>query len=335
MNSESAKKMVLLTLIIFITLALWGLLWLGDGLPSRIDEVKKPNLDLPRFENITSELKLKSKRVSLLQINPKSDTQVLIIGDSHAKQLGAMARDYSKEYGIGFTLYSFLGCPPIFGTYKTYYPLDGKVEKVNEALCAQQTKDWEQYVKSHKFDYVILSARWNWLVEPTEFSGYKIRRRYLVLTKQKNEITLEASKKNFERQMGKTIRVILRTDAKVILFTQVPHNGRSMGGCANVPHYLMPSSRIKKRCNFVAAPAVRERGAYTLGLFEGISKNKDVMVFDTVPAFCGEKDCSYVDDGVHLKRDDDHINMYGSWYLGRYWKKLPEFPFKDRDSNNK
>jgi len=327
MKQESTKRLVQLTSLILINLFLCAYIWVGNGLESRVNAEKKPPLNLPTLTNKTNDAAVKSSRTYLGQINPQSKVKVLIMGDSHAKQLSTLARYYSEKYDVNFTLYSFLGCPPIFGTYKTY------TNKDNEAQCAQQVREWAKFSKSKKFDYVILSSRWNWLVEPTSYHKFEILRRYLRLAQDTQKETteqseLERSKQIFESQVGITLRQLQRNGSKVILFTQVPHNGRAMEGCDNVPDILFSKKRFANRCNFVPIKYVNERGRYVKSVFSKFAEgSKNVTMVNTQDAFCDDDRCVFFKDGVRLRRDDDHINRYGALELAKVWEKQSGFPF--------
>ena len=49
-----------------------------------------------------------------------------------------------------------------------------------------------------------------------------------------------------------------------------------------------------------------------------LKKNKEVSVINTVPLFCNEKNCTMEKDGKLLYRDDQHLNIEGSRYIGKF-----------------
>jgi len=55
-----------------------------------------------------------------------------------------------------------------------------------------------------------------------------------------------------------------------------------------------------------------------ISTFELIKKNKEVAVINTVPLFCNEKNCTMEKNGKILYRDDQHLNIEGSRYIGKF-----------------
>ncbi len=47
--------------------------------------------------------------------------------------------------------------------------------------------------------------------------------------------------------------------------------------------------------------------------------------------FCSEEDnyCSNIFQGTLLKRDEDHLNEYGSVFLAKLWESSDDFPFEN------
>ena len=51
---------------------------------------------------------------------------------------------------------------------------------------------------------------------------------------------------------------------------------------------------------------------------ELLKKNNNVAVINTVALFCGDKNCTMEKDGKLLYRDDQHLNIEGSRYIGKF-----------------
>ena len=49
-----------------------------------------------------------------------------------------------------------------------------------------------------------------------------------------------------------------------------------------------------------------------------LKKNKNVTIINTVTLFCDDKNCSMEKDGKLLYRDDQHLNIEGSRYIGKF-----------------
>ena len=52
---------------------------------------------------------------------------------------------------------------------------------------------------------------------------------------------------------------------------------------------------------------------------EIIFRRKNIVFFDPKPYFCDQELCYARRDGKIVYRDDDHLNLYGGHYLGKYF----------------
>ena len=55
-----------------------------------------------------------------------------------------------------------------------------------------------------------------------------------------------------------------------------------------------------------------------ISTIEQLKKNKEISVINTVPLFCNEKNCLMEKNGKLLYRDDQHLNIEGSRYIGKF-----------------
>jgi hypothetical protein len=55
-----------------------------------------------------------------------------------------------------------------------------------------------------------------------------------------------------------------------------------------------------------------------ISLIELLKKNKEITVINTVPLFCNDQNCSMEKNGKLLYRDDQHLNIEGSRYIGKF-----------------
>lgn len=49
-----------------------------------------------------------------------------------------------------------------------------------------------------------------------------------------------------------------------------------------------------------------------------LKKNKKVTIINTVSSLCDGKNCKMEKDGKLLYRDDQHLNIEGSRYIGKF-----------------
>ena len=287
-----------------------------------------PAVELSRLKGLDRETKwTRAYRVG----SDSAEVKVLVLGDSHARQLKSMAAYLSERYDVSFSFYTFIGCPPVFGAYRVYDLPEGITnEGLRQKNCRIQIEKWEDYVRSGEFDYVLLSARWNWLFEPAEYYD-TIQPKSLLVDKNKPQFSEESSRAVFASQLDYTVSVIHDSGAKAILFGQVPHSGKDLEGCNNMPSFLLSDKKINQRCNHVPRTAVLARSAFSNQTIKDVALAHDAIAVLPTEFFCdGEVEfCQYIEKGTRLKDDDDHVNPYGAVYIAQEWGKTSDFPFKE------
>lgn len=309
-------------------------LWIisSEGLSWRIGKVDYKELSSPPLEEVfLPGLDNETPWTHVYELGSRSQnaTKVLVLGDSHAAQLKAGAEYLSLKYDLLFTFYTFTGCPPVFGTYKVYgAPRSIKKENRKQIQCRKQTEKWEKFVANNHFDYVILSSRWNWLFESTEYYDTK-QRRDLLVDRNNPVFSVEASRHVFEQYLNRTIQTIQESGAEAIVFGQVPHIGKDIQGCNDIPKVFFNDKDIELRCNHIPMKYVLGRSEFSNRVIRKVaSENGAVSVIPT-DYFCqGGEYCQTLFKGIRLKDDDDHVNSYGAVFLIKHWEESSDFPFK-------
>ncbi len=311
-------------------------IWANKGWPWRIPTIPhSQELVYPETKEVrltALDKKTKWTNAYTIETHKEDPKQVLILGDSHAEHLQGLAQYLSIKYDLSFTFFTFTGCPAVFGTYKVYgAPTAITKESPKQIKCRQQTKIWEEYVQNNKnkFDYVIISSRWNWLFEPKDYYGTK-QRRDLLIDKSNPKFTIDDSKKVFSSFLDYTIKTIHKSGAKAIVFGQVPNAGRALEGCNNIPRVLIHNDTINKRCSHIPKQFVLQRSEFSNKTIKELASKNDAHYALPTDYFCKGEDvyCITFKHGHRLKDDADHINKYGSVYLAQEWEKSNSFPFK-------
>lgn len=314
-------------------LVMSGDIWKSSGWKWRINEVIPEELIAPEIPvTYLNNLANETAWTKACQFGNRDEdsVKILVLGDSHADQLVGGAKYLSSKYNLFFTFYTFTGCPPIFGTYKVYgAPSAINNESLKQKECREQTKIWEHYVLNNHFDYVILSSRWNGLFEPREYYGTR-QRRDLLIDKKNPRFTVHDSKRVFSSFLDYTVRTIHASGARAIIFGQVPHGGKPLEGCNNIPTVLFGFQKINDRCNYVPRSYVLERSRFSNEVIKQVASTNNAIYVLSTDLFCSENIdfCQNVYKGIRLRNDDNHINTYGSVYLMREWEETDSFPFK-------
>lgn len=270
-----------------VLLALTGLsVWTDGGWAWRIQNDPSPELIPPNatFKNL-SPIGFKNRWTDYYSIEG-GNQKVLLLGDSHAKHLRGAAQYLNKNYDLTFVFHTFTGCLPIFGTYKAY---DNETSPDSETAehkgCRLQIEEWENYLTSTRFDYVILSGRWNWYLEPREYFD-TLQRRYLLIDKKEGKFLEHASRSVFVKQLDYTIKKINETGATAIVVGQVPHTGKNISGCNEMPSFW--SKLIDRRCNHTPKSVVLERSQFSNQTIYRVAMENHAIPVIATDLFCGD-----------------------------------------------
>lgn len=255
--------------------------------------------------------------------NPDAKT-ALIIGDSHAAHIRGAFGYIGKKHNIKVTLWYYVGCNPLFGTTHIFAAPDPREEG-----CRIQNNAWENHLKTNKYDYVIISSRWAWAVEPSQYGPYKVPQQYIVDTANPVK-TIDASRKVFAEKLGSTVDAALKSAGQVIVFAQSPNIGKSLDGCDNVPRYILSERQVIERCKALDKPTILQRQEFTNSVVRGIAASRE-RVHAVIPTeyFCSDdqENCVTSADGYRLFQDETHFTVEGAKYLALKWEKTPSFPF--------
>jgi|GEM_PF-509749 len=327
--SPSAAIVALMVLLGFALIAFS--FWVHDGWDWRIPPTNDQWLAAPDLPEIPVDaVDGNSAWTNRVIINESGGAKVLVIGDSHADQLKGAAKYLSKKYDLAFYFFTFTGCPPLFGTYKIY-DVYQKFESKKQRMCREQTSIWENHVTTKDYEYVILSSRWNWMFESSDYFDTHQRRDMLV-DKENPRFNIAASKEVFKGSLDYTVKTILTSGAEPIILGQVPNIGKDIEGCNNVPKVFFSAGNIASRCNHVPRQYVLERTRFSNEIIEKTANTNGVFFLLPTDIFCDDKEyyCRTLERGIRLKDDDDHINERGSVYLARKWERRTDFPFRNR-----
>ena len=248
----------------------------------------------------------------LLGAKKEGKAEILVIGDSHANALRPLFDELGQRVGRKVETWTFLGCSPLFGTYKVY----GVRSPRREKLCRAVIEQWERYVTANHFAVVALVARWDWLYEPVVYGDFEIRRDWLVAI-EGSELTDEASRSVFAEKLYRTAETISERSSKLVIFGQAPVLAKHPGPCLT-PGYFSTSGYSAK-CEGVDFETKLGRLAYTDETIAATAARFGGKALAVLPSqhFCSELErlCVVVDGGKLLYDDTHHLNRFGNEYL--------------------
>ena len=306
----------LILILIMITPAVSA--WVSGGWLWRVDTAKSSSLSKGDILIRRNEQVYGSEHRYTIGVEKSGPAEVLILGDSHAGHL-AKGFDYlGRKYNLKIDVWTHLGCPPVWGTYKIY----GSGNPLRQQSCKDVVPRWEEIAVSGQYQIVVLASRWMWLYEPTGYGKVSVRRDYLV--DRDNPIkTTNSSRNVFKSKIQYTINKIHQSGSRVIVFSQVPLLGKDIQDCLNVPRYFVDDSQVGARCQGgVSYDDVVKRLEFTDTTIRNLS-SRDTMVVIPSDYFCDRANRTYetTENGHVLYEDDEHLSDKGSLFLTKKIEK--------------
>ena len=258
----------------------------------------------------------------------QSPIRGIVIGDSHAGHFSRALDRIGRGENVVFDYWTFVGCPPIFGTYKIYWRSGLRVESQTQVACRQQIRDWERAILAGKYDLVVLAARWTHLFEDTRYGELEVE--FAQLAEVDTPVgSRKQGREIFESHLRETVEKIGATGAQILLVGQVPNLGRPIEGCRELSRFLYSARDatrlIARRCGSgVTRETATSRLAYSDKVFESLAGRKGVWAFLPGRILCPDQQprCTSVADGLPLHRDADHLSSHGQDYLQPFLQEV-------------
>ncbi len=310
--------------------------WMNGGLPWRTErplQQAESLFDIPKIAERVAELEQEwahHRWVTIRKIGNLDEASVLILGDSHADHLVGLAEYLKQEYDVSTVIYSLVGCPPVFGTYKVMdVPLGITNPRPAQNACKDLTDIWQRFVAEHadRFDHVILASRWAWMFERGKYFRKSIRSDVLV-DKENPQYDRDSSRQTFISGLRETVRSLRGLGVEPIVFGQVVNHERSLSGCDDIPRWFRQDVRLS-RCETVPKEVALARLQWTNDTIRKIASEEGFRAVLPTDYFCDTPNgyCRTHYKGRRLSDDADHINRFGSIYLAHRWAQSEAFPF--------
>lgn len=249
--------------------------------------------------------------------------RMLLIGDSH---MGAMSPAFMRiaiERDFEIDARMATGCPLLFGTQCKVFQAPKRTE-----ACFEQQKEWEKFIETSRYDYVVMAARWQWLFEDSVYGSYWMDPQGVIAPNGKVPPRASRRREIFEAGLRRTVRSVLRTGAHVVLVSQVPSVGKyRVRGCLERPSAktAMAAGRQPAGCLGVIRETALTRSRFIDGLINRLG-NEFEGVTAAVPSryWCDnweDKYCRSVFDGQELYKDATHITPFGSLFFEQRWRE--------------
>ena len=241
---------------------------------------------------------LKGKRDATCQVGDRSGpTQILIWGNSHAQALERQFNDVGKELGVSVVMVLGSGCPPILDS--------GARDGFGKAYCQKLPGKVSEILNRGTIRHVILAARW---------SGYTGRPSDEMPDRQMGSqgnaaVSLETDSA-FKVSFARTLSLLGSAGLRVTLVGPVPELPVHLPSA--MAKALMRGREFKLDYDFAKFST---RQATILGLLAQSETLPRVNVIYPDRIICPLGKCRFVDNGMPIYRDDDHLSPRGGELL--------------------
>lgn len=235
----------------------------------------------------------------------RGPVDAILIGDSHANHLFFGLSAAFRGGGANLLQAGKSGCLPFFDIDRHSKGKIGGCYEMNTILANAMTND--------SIRTVILSGRDLLYITGNGFGPLPNEVNKDITLSLRTNPGLKDNPLIFETAMRTTLTRLVAGGKRVVFVIDVPELGFDPRSCVNV---LPLRSRVKTPCAVprdVVENRNREYRALVKKVFEDFPT---VQVFDPVPHLCDAEYCWAMKDGKMLYRNDDHLSMAGSMYIG-------------------
>ena len=120
-------------------------------------------------------------------------------------------------------------------------------------------------------------------------------------------------------EFGNTIRLLQSVGHEIVLIGDIPKYEIHAQDCV----YARNALAAKEQCSMNRKEAVQQELIYRNTLTE-LSKSFSVKYYSISEYLCGDEICSMVLGDVILYRDNNHLNIPGSVFIGKHLADLLE-----------
>ncbi|WMC10337.1 acyltransferase family protein [Oceanimonas pelagia] len=239
----------------------------------------------------------------------------LLWGDSHAGHFRSFIEQLGRDNGF-YALYGGAGgCPPFIG-------VDLIKHGRPEAECTDRNNALFDTIKASEASLVFLAGRWAMYTETTRSEGEKGSRVFLGDSSDYTE-SVENSRRAFRKGMEATIKGLIDSNKRPVLFEQVPS------------YSFEPSNCLVKKARYVwmgdidcdmDKAEVELRQAYANRVIaEMEARYPQLLVIRLNNLVCSGGKCVSQLDGIPLYFDNDHLNARGSELLYRKYRETDHY----------
>lgn len=297
-------------------------LWVFDGIPNRTNQEIFQMIET-RMENKTPCFRLRENQkpdglqdpCKMGQRNAPMNTLVAI-GDSHGNALVAGLSEYLGSRRLGGVADNQAGTTPLMGISSYRY----ENERIHNQKLMEEMLRGARDLNPRA---VIISSRWMlkyYLDYPGLESGPID---HLDFKEAPRGRSVDTSRAAMRFGLINTVKYFKDQDIDVIIVGQVPHLGINPVECMTRP--TKPFGFSPQSCSYFTAQQWRERAKPVDTFFkEALAEAGHGIYISGTEAFCQDVDqCTIIDDGKMLYRDDDHLSPHGAkFFVSKFENEL-------------
>jgi hypothetical protein len=262
-----------------------------DGFPGRVERVAVNAKVFERPDSMAATRDCNHEWLRYanycLRTDPAKAPTVALLGDSHANMYFSGLSQHYARAGENLVNLGKDGCAP-------FYDLQGQWGEL-KLECPVVVNDVLDFVVNRKsIKTVILTSRSPYFLAP-DGSEYT---------------------ENYPVAMRDTITKLLKAGKQVTFIMDLPALGFDPKSCVDVRPMRLLGRELRRPCGVSRAQAERDQAAYRRVVQAVLRELPAVTVLDPVPVLCDGEFCSAMRSGRMLYRDQDHLSVYGSEFIG-------------------
>lgn len=240
------------------------------------------------------------------RISERFPVRTALVGDSHANHLFPGLDQHLSRSAEGLLQVGGGGCVPFFNVEST--------QKGTPDPCLKTINGALNYVLDDKrISTVILASRGPLYLSGHGPEGEPEHDRRLKFTENPS---LTDYPEVFAAAMRTTLKRLLGANKEVVFVIDVPELAFDPKSCVEIRPLRFGARQAKSPCA-VPRAAYDERNAGYRAVLAAVLKDfPAVKVWDPARLLCDEQFCWAMKDGTMLYRDDDHLSLAGSLWLG-------------------
>lgn len=250
-------------------------------------------------------------------------TDVLLIGDSHAEAMYWGLAEYYRKIGRTVTVLGVGGCIGFFDT-------DNAPPSARTFCPDFSNRLLELALRSDSIKTIIHVAR-----GPLYVTGKGFFKRAKTTDEDRLDLSLTyknqaiSFEKAFERGMRETLRRLVQSNKEIIFMIDTPELGFDVKECFGRRSFFI-TTKPRSPCA-VSRSEFDDRNAKYWEITDAVlNEFRTVKVFRPSEYLCDEQWCWALKDNIVMYRDDDHLSLDGSIYIG---ERFASWISADRNHN--